>query len=115
MVPTIDRTASAHDICSVERLTDVKVIIAVNKNIDKGLIHRNLNCVRNIIKKILSIHLHANQNRFVNSDKNPILHVVRECPRLYYLSYIVRKGSPLLQSIDNIVRYAFEAGLCQEN
>lgn len=77
----------------------------------KSLIPTKLEFCSEYNKKILSIHLHANQNRFVNSDKNPILHVVRECPRLYYLSYIVRKGSPLLQSIDNIVRYAFEAGV----
>lgn len=51
------------------------------------------------------------QNRFVSSNKNPMLHVINECPRLYYISYIVRRGSPLLQSIDTIVRYAFEAGI----
>lgn len=42
MLPTIERTAFARDVCSIERLSDVKVIIAV--------ILKYLQCLYNLLK-----------------------------------------------------------------
>ncbi|KAJ9583702.1 hypothetical protein L9F63_021955 [Diploptera punctata] len=49
-----------------------------------------------------------------NSDGSPLLHIVEECPRLYFLAYIVRKGSPYLPAINKIVLRLIESGFMQQ-
>lgn len=36
--------------------------------------------------------------------------MVRECPRSYYMAFIVKRGYPLLPIFSDRVRYLFEAG-----
>lgn len=39
-----------------------------------------------------------------------MLHVVKECPQTYFLTYIVRKGWPLLPRFNTIIRRLSEGG-----
>lgn len=39
-----------------------------------------------------------------------LLHVIEECPRVYYLAYIVRKGWPFAPYFNDILSRFFEAG-----
>lgn len=45
------------------------------------------------------------------NDGSTRLHVVKECPRDYFLVYIVREGWPLFPRFNNILRRFSEAGL----
>ncbi|XP_053678329.1 uncharacterized protein LOC128728682 [Anopheles nili] len=73
------RAAFSRDMCSIERRSDVHLII---------------------------------NTEYVRSNGQPMLHVIEECPRVYSLAYIVRKGwsfAPLFNAaIDRFV----ESGLC---
>lgn len=51
------------------------------------------------------------QTRFHDDDGRPHLHVVAECPRHYFLTYIVNENFPLLYRFNKLlIRYA-EAGM----
>ena len=90
------RTAIERDICSVERLSDIHVIILVS------LINRPQ---QNIINKLLEF-----QTGFTRNDGSRMVHVVDECPGHFYLSYIVRKGWPLLSRFSQVLIKFGESG-----
>lgn len=43
-------------------------------------------------------------------DGSVLLHAVPECPRSYYLSYITKRGWPLLPSFSAKIQRFFEGG-----
>ncbi|KAH1004001.1 hypothetical protein HUJ04_003824 [Dendroctonus ponderosae] len=51
------------------------------------------------------------QTHFSDKDSNPLLHIVRDCPNSYFLSYIVPVGSPYLKIINHFLVLINEAGL----
>lgn len=51
------------------------------------------------------------QTRYINVDGTPKLHVVKECPRHYFLTYIVYKDFPLLYRFNKLILRYTEAGL----
>lgn len=97
--PIITRAATRRDICSIERLTDIGLILAVN-TIEK---FPKLNTWFSFIYFL--------QTRYELPDGSVLLHVVKDCPRAYYMSYIVKKGWPLLPEFSNKIIQLFEAGL----
>lgn len=50
------------------------------------------------------------QTRYLNDDGTPKLHVVKECPRHYFLTYIVYKDFPLLYRFNKLILRYTEAG-----
>lgn len=50
------------------------------------------------------------QTQYEFSDGSTLLHVIKECPRSYYMSFIVKKGWPLLPSFSHRIRKLFEGG-----
>lgn len=50
------------------------------------------------------------QTQYEMSDGSVLLHVIKDCPRSYYMSYIVKKGWPLLPTFGNRIRSLFEGG-----
>lgn len=61
--------------------------------------------------KLISITIRILQNKYENTDGSAMLHVIKECPRSYYMSFIVKKGSPLLPTFSNFIRSLFEGGI----
>lgn len=51
------------------------------------------------------------QTHFSDKHGNPLLHIVRDCPNSYFLSYIVPVGSPYLKIINHFLVRINEAGL----
>uniref|UniRef100_A0A182J6R5 Ionotropic glutamate receptor C-terminal domain-containing protein n=1 Tax=Anopheles atroparvus TaxID=41427 RepID=A0A182J6R5_ANOAO len=51
---------------------------------------------------------------YIRPDGQPMLHVVEECPRVYSLAYIVRKGWPFAPLFNNAILRFVEAGLCMK-
>lgn len=99
--PIIERTAYERDICCVERLNDISVIIAVS-----------LNHLVKVRTKWLQSPIF--QKQYVNPDGSVLLHIIKQCPRSYYMAYIVKKGSPLLPTFSNYIRSMFEGGNIQQ-
>lgn len=48
--------------------------------------------------------------KFGSSAGVPLVHVIDECPRDYYVAYITRKAWPLLPSFNQKVMHFSEAG-----
>lgn len=49
-------------------------------------------------------------SEFMSPDGSPLVHIVDECPRDYYVSYITRKDWPLLPSFNRKLMLFTEAG-----
>lgn len=54
------------------------------------------------------------QTQYELPDGSVLLHVIKDCPRAYYMSYIVKKGWPLLPAFSNKIRQLFESGLLDQ-
>lgn len=76
----LHRTAYRQDVCSIERLSDVDIII---------------------------------KTKYLDDYGSPLLNVIAECPRHYFLTYIVRKGWPFLPKFNQMIARFAEAGLIQ--
>lgn len=50
------------------------------------------------------------QTKYLNVDGSPKLHVIQECPRHYYLTYITRKDWPFLPKFNKILYRLAEGG-----
>lgn len=50
------------------------------------------------------------QTKYLNADGSPQLHVVAECPRHYYLTYISRRDWPFLPRFNKILFRLSESG-----
>lgn len=50
------------------------------------------------------------QTKYLNVDGSPKLHVIQECPRHYYLTYITRKDWPFLPKFNKILFRLAEGG-----
>lgn len=74
----LHRTAYRRDVCSIERLSDVDIII---------------------------------KSKYLDDYGSPLLNVIKECPRHYFLTYIVRKGWPFLPKFNQMMERYAEAGL----
>lgn len=62
-------------------------------------------CLNNITRRILLL-----QTKYLKADGSPMLHVVKECPRHYYLTYITRKDWPFLPKFNKILIRLAEGG-----
>lgn len=51
------------------------------------------------------------RTKFMRNDGYPLLHVMKECPRSYYIGYMVRKGWPFAKDISRMIVNFREAGL----
>ncbi|XP_050311896.1 uncharacterized protein LOC126747362 [Anthonomus grandis grandis] len=49
--------------------------------------------------------------QYIDSEDEPLIHVVPECPRFYWLTYIVPSGSPFLKTINHYLVIFSEHGL----
>ncbi|XP_058055928.1 uncharacterized protein LOC131207334 [Anopheles bellator] len=76
-----NRAAFQRDICSIERRSDVSLII---------------------------------NTEYIRPNGQPMLHVVQECPRVYSLAYIVRRGWSLAPLFNDAIYRFVEAGLCRK-
>lgn len=74
----VDQVANFSNVCTLERLTDVTVMI---------------------------------QTRYYRPDGSPKVHVVSECPRHYFLTYIVSKDWPLQPRFNKLLMRFAEGGL----
>ncbi|KAI4504573.1 hypothetical protein M0802_000123 [Mischocyttarus mexicanus] len=66
---------------------------------------------RNASGLIRKKHFYLTEQSLLNDDLSPKLHLVKECPRNYYLAYPIRKNSYLLEKIDLIIGRLHQAGL----
>ncbi|XP_015191550.1 PREDICTED: uncharacterized protein LOC107074543 [Polistes dominula] len=66
---------------------------------------------RNASGLIRKKHYYLTEQNLLNDDLSPKLHLVKECPRNYYLAYPIRKNSYLLEKIDLLICRLHEAGL----
>lgn len=64
-------------------------------------------CLRNPYPQLMWTEF---QTQFEMPDGSVLLHVIRDCPRSYYMSFIVKKGWPLLPAFSNRVCNLFEGG-----
>lgn len=74
----LHRTAYRRDVCSIERFSDVDIII---------------------------------KTKYLDDDGSPLLNVIKECPRHFFLTYITRKGWPFLPKFNQMIARFAEAGL----
>ncbi|CAH0564203.1 unnamed protein product [Brassicogethes aeneus] len=51
------------------------------------------------------------KTKYIGPDGNPLLHIVKECPKSYFMAYILPVGSPLLPRINWFLRKLTESGL----
>lgn len=51
------------------------------------------------------------KTKFMRSDGYPLLHVMTECPRSFYIGYMVRKGWPFAADFSRMIISFKEAGL----
>lgn len=66
-------------------------------------------------RKSFAIERRADLNVIINTNfvapgGRPLVHVVEECPRDYYVAYMTRAGWPLLQTFNWRIQRFFEAG-----
>lgn len=102
MRPALDRVANDGDICCIERLTDVKVILSVSivwsRFRSRLFVLRFPNNYTNV------------QYKYRTNDGSSPVHIIEECIRSFYLAYIVKKGSALQPSFSHHVQHLFEGG-----
>lgn len=48
-------------------------------------------------------------------ENNPLIHIVEECPRSYYISYVILKKSPYLNTINYVLSCVFESGILESS
>uniref|UniRef100_A0A182W3E3 Ionotropic glutamate receptor C-terminal domain-containing protein n=1 Tax=Anopheles minimus TaxID=112268 RepID=A0A182W3E3_9DIPT len=65
------------------------------------------------IERHSDVHLIIN-TEYIRPNGQPMLHVVDECPRVYSLAYIVRKGWPFAPLFNAAIYRFVEAGLCMK-
>lgn len=53
------------------------------------------------------------RHRYVDADGDSLLHLVRDCPRSYYLSYVLPKDSAYIDRLNDLIMRLREAGLPQ--
>ncbi|XP_058116737.1 uncharacterized protein LOC131288540 [Anopheles ziemanni] len=70
---------------------------------------RNICC----IERRSDVHLIIN-TEYIRADGQPMLHVIEECPRVYSLAYIVRKGWPFAPLFNDAILRFVESGLCMK-
>lgn len=51
------------------------------------------------------------KSEYSTTEGEPMLHVMKECPRVYYLAYITRANWPFAPDIKRIISYFTESGL----
>lgn len=51
------------------------------------------------------------RTKFMDDDGYPLLNVMNDCPRVYYIGYIVRRGWPFAGDFSRIITRFKEAGL----
>ena len=66
-----------------------------------------MSCVAETAKNIL-------QTKYSKPDGSPLLHIVEECPRHYYLTYIMKRGSPFISQLNMVLMQYYEAGKVME-
>lgn len=54
------------------------------------------------------------ETKFTGEEGEPLLHIVKECPRSAFLAYIVPKGSPFLPKFDSIIQTFLEGGFIEK-
>ncbi|PNF40250.1 hypothetical protein B7P43_G06519 [Cryptotermes secundus] len=74
-------------------------------NINYVAKHQNIAALNRLSTAMYSV-LH-----YRNSDGTFLLHIVKECPKIYSLAYIVHKGSPFLLRINHVVAQLEETGI----
>lgn len=94
----IHKTAYKRDMCSIERYSDIHIIIKVG--FTAFVIKERIKQCRYLLF----------QTTFQRPDGSAFVHVVEECPRHYFLAYIVKKGWPLLPRFNYILSKFSEAG-----
>jgi hypothetical protein len=67
--------------------------------------HQNMSALNRLSNAMYGLH------HFHNSDGTFQLHIVEECPRTYFLAYIIPKGSPFLLRINTIITQFVESGI----
>uniref|UniRef100_A0A182Q1E7 Ionotropic glutamate receptor C-terminal domain-containing protein n=1 Tax=Anopheles farauti TaxID=69004 RepID=A0A182Q1E7_9DIPT len=65
------------------------------------------------IERHSDVHLIIN-TEFIGTNGLPMLHVIDECPRMYSLAYIVRKGWPFAPLFNAAIYRFIEAGLSKK-
>jgi hypothetical protein len=74
-------------------------------NINYVAKHQNIAALNRLSTALYSVLLYR------NSDGTFLLHIVKECPRIYTLAYIVPKGSPFLLRINHVLTQLVETGI----
>lgn len=108
-IDPLERTAYRRDACSIERHSDVNIIIQVHTSLFQSVpwIIFQTNLVIN------EPFFSEFQTKFLYPDGSPKLHVIKECPRHYFLTYIVRRGWPFLPRFNMVMTRLAEAGLVE--
>ncbi|XP_046813908.1 uncharacterized protein LOC124422051 isoform X3 [Vespa crabro] len=72
---------------------------------------RDVTYFRNASGLIRKKHYYLLKNNIVNDDLSPKLHLVKECPRNYYLAYPIPRNSYLLEKLNLLIGRLNQGGL----
>lgn len=115
----IERVAENRDVCSLERYSDVNIIIkvwlfALMRNCYAFFSRFGANLLIKSQNLLNNQNLGQFQTKYLNKDGSPKLHVIKDCPRHYFLTYIVYRDWPMLYRFNKILHHLAEAGLLIE-
>lgn len=112
-LPTIVGSRSIMDIYGTNGSTLIqslasKMILRDNTNTTSLFMTANQRKSFSIERKAdLNVMINTN---FVDASGRPLVHVVQECPRDYYIAYLARTGWPLSATFNWLLLKFFEAG-----
>lgn len=91
----ISMTAYYRNVSCIERDSDARIIIRVSKS---------------SLTRLWPTPYFF-QTKYSNRDGTPLVHIMKNCLRFYYISYIVRKNYPFSQDFNQVFGRFQEAGL----
>uniref|UniRef100_A0A336LMD1 CSON011075 protein n=1 Tax=Culicoides sonorensis TaxID=179676 RepID=A0A336LMD1_CULSO len=112
-LPIFSSSRSLQDFLGENQTTSIEALKAryyvqeFNTSLNYMTAHyRNVTCIERYSDARIII-----KSKFTDSNGLPLIHIMKNCLRFYYISYIVRKNYPFTEDFDRIFGYFTEAGL----
>lgn len=86
-----------------------KIILINGSSMDRAALKRDIAAIERNADAKMRI-----KTDYTSHDGFEMLHILRECPRSYHMSYIVSKGSPYLRVFNHVIVRFKEAGLIKK-
>ncbi|XP_014489479.1 PREDICTED: uncharacterized protein LOC106752352 [Dinoponera quadriceps] len=112
-LPILFTSFGVSDIFGLKKDTDATPLI---QSLKRKLQHGynaviNAAYYRNVSGLMRKHHFSILNEELVNTDGSPMLHLVKECPGTYYLSYLLPRNSILREKINTLIARLNQAGL----